>query len=54
MVILKSRVHMEEEDIKKHEDKLTKKIGKKVVIIPCDFDVIKLDFKRNLIGRKIW
>lgn len=41
VVIVKAQKVMDDEQIKQQEDKLTEKIGKKVVIIPAGFDVIE-------------
>ncbi|WGX77417.1 hypothetical protein QJS64_19310 (plasmid) [Paraclostridium bifermentans] len=41
VVIVKARKAMDDEQIKQQEDKLTEKIGRKVVIIPREFEIIE-------------
>lgn len=41
VVIVQSRCRMDDNEIKEQEEKLTEKLGKKVVIIPPGFDVIE-------------
>ena len=42
MVILQAKSMMDRDDITKKEKVLSKKIGKKVVIIPAEYEVIDL------------
>ncbi len=42
MVILQAKCMLHKDEISKREKLLSKKIGKKVIIIPSEFDIIDL------------
>lgn len=54
MILLKANSQMLKDNLEEKEKELTEKIGEKVVIIPCTFEVIQLEPKRKSLGRKIW
>lgn len=52
MVILQAKGMMHKDDISEREKQLSKKIGKKVVIIPAEYEVI--DLKMDKISFLDW
>ncbi|WP_156964369.1 hypothetical protein [Clostridium sulfidigenes] len=46
MIILKSLVSLNDEQISKDEKELSERIGEKVIIIPCKYEIVEINNKK--------
>lgn len=47
MIILKAIVSLSDEQISKEEKELSKRIGDKVIIIPCKYEIVEINNKMS-------